>query len=305
MELIQLESFHQIVKTGSFSEASKQVYRSQSAVSHQIKNLERELKVKLFERLGKNVKLTEQGDLVFHIVDEFFRNLDNVKRICMDVQHGHCGKLTITAGNATMTCVLPGVLKKFIAQFPKITLKLITCNINVEIQSLVLKGKVDFGIGIKSNQMISENLNFLFWKSFDILLIIPKDHALSGKKTIKLIDICKYPHILHSKGTLLRKTVEEVYDRNKLVCDVVMEMDTSENIKNYVETGVGIGILSSLTITRYDEERFSIFNLNKLFGKVDLGIYYRKEKYISTAMREFVKLFAPELLGKLVSYEVV
>jgi DNA-binding transcriptional LysR family regulator len=298
MEVIQLKSFCEIVKTGSFSEASKKVYRSQSAVSHQIQNLERELNVKLFERLGKKTKLTEQGELLFHITNSFFNDLENVKRIYLDMQHGDVGNLTIAAGSATITCLLPDLLKKFMAQFPKVTLKLI---INSEIRSLVSKGEVDFGIGMKSDEIIPENLNFLFWKSFDTLLIVPKDHPISDKKNVKLIDISKYPHILHSKGTWLRKVVDNVYARNKLFCNVIMEMNTSENIKNYVEMGIGVGILSSLTVTHKDKDRFTIYNLNKLFGTVDLGIYYRKEKYISMAMRQFIKLFAPELLGNLVS----
>jgi LysR family cys regulon transcriptional activator len=301
MELIQLNSFYEIVKTGSFSEASKKVYRSQSAVSHQIKNLEKELNVKLFERLGKTVKLTEEGKILLNIISKFSDGLGNLKRIYADMQNGNFGKLDIVASSAVMTYVLPRILKKFMVQFPNITFKLVTCNIISEIQSMVLEGEVDFGIGIRPDQIIPKNLDFLFWRSLDTLLITSKNHPLSLKKTIKLSDISKYPHILYRKAAVIRKVIEDVFSKNKLSYNIIMEMDTAENIKSYVEMGIGVGILSSITITSKDKDRLAIFNVNKLFGKLDVGIYYRKDKYISTAMKQFVKLFAPELVGRFAS----
>lgn len=304
MELAQLLSFCQIVKTRSFSEASKKVFLSQSAVSHQIINLERELKVNLFERIGKKVKLTEQGEALFDIVNKFFDNLEDLNRIYADMQYGKGGKIIIATSSAIMTHVLPNLIRKFADKFPRINFKLIACNFISEIQSLIIDGGVDFGIGVKSAQILPQKMNFLRWKSFDTILITSKEHPLSNKKTLKLTDMAKYPHILYRRGTVMRSVVEEVYSRSGLTYEIIMEMDMADNIKKYVNMGIGIGILSALTLTQEDKKRFVVFNVSNIFGKMEVGIYYRKNKYISAAMKQFIKLFAPELSSNFSAHEV-
>jgi len=302
MELIQLLSFHQIVKTGSFSKASNNIFRSQSAVSHQIKNLEKELGIKLFERLGKTIKLTEEGKILFDVVSAFFNDLDNVKRIYGDMQQGKHGRLTIVTSSAMITYVLPNVIKMFIDQFARIKLKLITCAITFEIPRVILNGDADFGIGPEMDQVSSEKINFLPWKSFDKVLLMAKDHPLSKKSNVTLADIAKYPLILYGAGTVIRKSVEEAFVRNNLSYEIVMELDVAENIKKYVEIGIGLSILSSVALTHQDKNRLFVFDINHLLGKTEYGIYLRRDKYITTAMKQFIKFFAPELFHDLPSY---
>jgi DNA-binding transcriptional LysR family regulator len=300
VELAQLFSFFQIFKTFTFSEASKRLFLSQSAVSHQIINLEKELKVKLFERIGKKVKLTEQGEILFDVTNKFVNELEDLNRIYADMRYGKGGRFVIATSSAVMAHVLPQVIRKFVDQFPKINIKLIACNFISEMQSLIMEGEVDLGIGVKSAQMPSQKLGFLHWKFFDTLLLTSKSHPLSKRKNIKLSDLAKYPHILYRKGTVMRRVVEEVFSRRELTFEIIMEMDMADNIKKYVDMGIGVGILSALTLTQEDKERFAIFNVTNIFGKVDIGIYISYSRYISTAMKEFIKLFAPELLEEMV-----
>lgn len=301
MEIIQLLSFYQIVKTGSFSKASKKIFRTQSAVSHQIKNLENEFKVKLFERLGKRAILTKEGEILFDIIGKFFNDLENLKKIYNDIQYGKGGSLTIAASSAVMRYLLPDVIKMFIKKFPRINFKLITCNLTSEIQSLIFDGEADFGIGLTPNQLLPQKINFLLWQSCDMFLILAKDHPLSQKGAIQLEDISSYPLITYRKGTTIRKIIEDTFAKNKLSYEIIMEMDVAENIKTYVEMGIGLSILSSLILTPEDKKRFAIFNVTNLFGNVTYGIYYRKDKYISTAMKQFIKFFSPELINKFAS----
>jgi LysR family cys regulon transcriptional activator len=301
VELIQLLSFHEIVKTESFSKASKKVFRSQSAVSHEIKNLEKELEVKLFERLGRGIKLTGQGKILFDFTNRVLNDLENVKRIYGDMQNGKVGNLTIASSSPIMTYVLPEIIKKFIKQCPGINFNLIVCSFMSEIQSLISEGEIDFGIGVKCDEVLPQNIRFLDWKSFSTFLIMSKDHPLSHKKSIKLSDIAQYPHIIYRKGSILRKLIEEVYNRNKIDYRIIMEVDVAENIKSYVEMGLGVGIISAVTLIPKDKSRFAIFDVTRLFGKVEIGVYYRKDRYISTATKQFIKLFAPELLTRIIS----
>ncbi|MBN1104385.1 MAG: LysR family transcriptional regulator [Deltaproteobacteria bacterium] len=295
MEIIQLLSFYQIVKTGSFTKASENVSRTQSAISHQIKNLEEELGVRLFERQGKSIKLTWEGEILFDIISRFLADLDNLKKIYEDIRCGKYGNLVVATGSAIMTYLLPEVVKKFTSHAARVRFKLITSNIASEIQSMVLNGIADLGIGVRL-EPISPKMNFLFWKHVDKVLLAAKGHPLSRKRTVTLQDVAGYPLLLTREGTGVRRDVEEAFARRGLSYEIVMELDVSEDMKRYVEMGIGISILSSIPIGKEDRAKFLILNVSHLFGRMDYGVYYRKDRYVSTSMRQFIDFFAPELM---------
>lgn len=296
MELKQLVSFHHIIKTGSFSKASKKVFRSQSALSHQITKLEEELNVKLFERHGKMLLLTWEGKLLFDFITRLLDDMDNLKHIYEDVSLGRRGTLIVATSSAVCTYYLTNVIKRFITKAPNIQFKLITSTNIGEIQSMILDGHAHLGIGARAYPLLSNRLNFLFWKSFDRLLLVNKAHPLCRKKTVTINDIARYPLMLYKEGSVLRKDVEESLNRNNLSYEIVIEMDDADNLKTFVEMGLGITVLSSLTITPEDKKRFVIINVNNLFNTIDYGIYCRKNKLFTSSMREFVKVFAPDLI---------
>jgi DNA-binding transcriptional LysR family regulator len=289
MEINQLLSFYEIAKTGSFSKASEKVFRTQPAVSSQIKNLEKELNVKLFERQPKRIRLTKEGELLFNIIRNFFTELEKLKKIYEDMQHGKGGSLIIAASPSIMRYVLPNVMATFMKRFPKNKFKLIACRDPSEIESLLREGEVDLAIGPKINQS-DEHIDFLFWKSFDMLLISAKHHPISRKKNITLADISHYPLIVCREG-VLRGIIERPFIHSKLPFDVIIELDMAEYVKIYAEMGIGIAFFSSITLTEEDRNRFSIRNVKKLFGKVDYGITLRRNKYVSMQMSQFVRSF--------------
>jgi DNA-binding transcriptional LysR family regulator len=299
METIQLVSFYQIVKTGSFSKASSLVFRSQSAVSHQIANLEKELNVKLFDRIGKKIRLTDEGEILFNVVDDFFNELEKLKSTYIDMHTGKGSSLTIASGSALITYFLPNVIKKFLDRCVKSKFKWINCGLTSQIVSRVSDGEVDFGIGPNMNYAHPPNMNYISWKSFDMVLLMAKAHPLSGKKVTSLNDIVPFPLILYREGTVVRRAVEGKLIESKLPYEIAMEMDGAETIKQYVEIGLGISVLTSLALTERDKDRFSLSVVSNIFGKIDYGLYYRKDKYITAAMKQFIECFDRGLLDNL------
>ena len=302
MELIQLLSFYQIVKTGSFSRASENVFRSQSAVSHQIKNLEKDFNVILFERLGKKVRLTEEGEILFDVVSTFLNDLDNLKRVYADMQSGGHGKLTLAISGNLMTYWFKDVIRLFTDQFPGIKFKLLTVTDAVKIQEMILNGEVDFGIGLKY-QLIAKKLDFLGWKAFDRVLIAAREHPLCLKNTITLADIAAYPLILTRLGNT-KKVVEEAFARANLPYEIVMEMDYPEIIKKFIVNSINVSIFSSIALTEGDKNELAVFNVKHLFGEVEYGIYYSKDRFVSSVMKQFVNFVAPEIADRLPLYKV-
>lgn len=297
MELIQLLSFYQIVKTGSFSRASENVFRSQSAVSHQIKNLEKDFNVILFERLGKKVRLTEDGENLFAVVSTFLNDIDNLKRIYADRRSGGHGKLTLAVSGNLMTYWFKDVIRSFVDQFPAIKFKLFTVTDASTTQEMILNGEVDFGIGMK-DQIIAKKLSFLCWKAFDRVLMADRNHPLCRKKTITLGDIASYPLILTRLG-LTKKVVEEAFEQNNLSYEIAMEMDSPAMVKQFLGNNMNVSIFSSIALTEEDKSRMAVFNVRHLFGEVVYGIYCSKDKYVSSVMKQFINFAVPEIADQM------
>ncbi len=297
MEFIQLLSFYQIVKTGSFSQASKNICRSQSAVSHQIKNLEKDFDVVLFDRLGKRVTLTEEGRILFNVISTFFNDMENVKRVYADMRGGRYGQLTLAVSRNLMTYWFADVIRSFIDQFPGIKYKLYTRSDVALMQEMILDGEIDFGIAMR-DRLISKKLNFLFWRAFDRILMADKNHPLGKKKTVTGADIARYPLILTRLGGT-KKIVEEVFGRSDLSYEIVMEVDSPDIIKKFINNSTSVSIFSSLAVTEEDRKKMVVIDVERLFGKVEYGIYYSKDKFISNVMKLFINFFAPEMADRL------
>lgn len=304
MENSQLISFYEIVKAGSYSKAAKNLSITQSAVSHQIKNLEKELRIRLFERNGNMMKLTDGGEILFGCVSAFLNDLSNLKRISEDISNFKTGHLTVATNNAIIVHILPDVIKKFKEELPGIKLKLVNRNLTTELLPLVVNGEVDLAIGPRSNEIkiLSSKIDFLLWKSFGRRLLMPADHPLAKKRDIKLIDVSAYPLLSYREGAVIRKTIDDAFAREELPYEVFIEMDVAENMMKFVKMGLGLAIRTQFTPT--PEEKTSGLccrDVSHFFGKVDYGIYHRKDKYITTPMKEFMRLFDPELYDKFVA----
>ncbi len=296
MEFNQLLSFYQIIRTGSFTRASEKVLRTQSALSHQIRNLEAELNVNLFDRSGHNLKLTWEGEVLLEVISKFLVDIDNLKRIYADAREGKRGTLTIATSSAIMTYCMGDVITRLNVHAPHIKFKFIASTNVREIHRILLDGAADVGIGARLSTEMSDKLDFVYWRSFSKMLLAKKGHPLARRKDLGLVDVAQYPLILYREGTQLRRDVEEAFKRHGLRYDVIIESDVADTIKKYVGMGLGIAILSSLAITESDRKVLLLRNVDHLLKQMDYGIYYRKGTFITTPMREFIRLFAPDLL---------
>jgi len=238
--------------------------------------------------------------MLFEIISKFLNDIENLEKLCADMQSGTSGTLTLAVSRNVMTYWFTKIIRSFTARFPAIKFKLYTQSSTSIMQDMVLNGKVDFGIGSR-DQLISNKMDFIPWKSFDRVLIASRNHPICKKKKITLTDIAKYPLILTRFGGTT-KIVEEAFVQNNLSYEIVMEMDTSEFIKHFLEDGTCLSIYSSIALTEEDKQRLAVMNVSHLLGSVDYGIYYRRDKYISKVMDQFVNFIAPEITHQLSSH---
>ena len=285
-------SFQHIVKTGSFTKASKQVFRSQPALSHHIRELEQFFDVKLFNRLGNKIELTQEGEMLFNFTCTIFSELETLKKTLKEIAKGEEGGLSLAISRSMMIYRFADIITNFLNQYPKIKCKLITRNNVARMQEMILSGEIDLGLGIKS-QLISPKIGFYLWKIFDRVLVTDKDHPLTNE-LLTLKNIAKYPIIITRMG-LTKKVVEEVFYNNGIDFEITMEVDSPEIVKKFLVNRKYVSIFSSIAITEEDERNLSIYNVKHFFGSVEYGIYYSKVRPLTPTVRRFINFFAPEL----------
>lgn len=299
MEWQQIIGFSNVARLGSFTRAAEATYRTQSALTQQIKALENELECRLFERIGKRrLILTPAGEKLLVFADSLRANYDRFLQEIHEDQALQRGRLAIAAPFTTLYHLMPGAIKSFIRHFPAVELSLLDRSQRDTID-LVKRGDVDFGVALESSA--PPELCVLRWKTAESVLLVPAGHPLAerrpGAKRVSAKEIARYPLIL-PPGTAAfsrRNSLEELFRRYHLDYRVVMESSNVELSSVYVEMGLGISFASVV--------RELVTLKNRKLEFVPLGHYFKPE-HIAIIMRRdkplarFHKAFLERLTGK-------
>lgn len=296
MEFQQLRGFYYSARLGSLTKAAEKMSITQSAVSQQIKSLEAELGVKLFNRFGPRKDLTHDGKLFFQLITPLIQEIDSLKVTFEDLKGNQRGVLTTAATTFMIMNHLPYVIKKFTKEYPHVRLTVLERRWN-EIVSLTQSGEIDFGIA--PLEKIPPNLNYIELKPIERVLITGMDHPLAKKNDLSLLDIAQYPMITYEKGLISRDEVDKVFEEVRLNVEVVMEATNAETIKRYVEMGIGIAIIPKSALSPAQTRRLKAIAVSKYFGKIHYCVILRKGKHITTWARNFLLLLNPSLKERL------
>jgi len=274
------------------SKASEILYASQPTISLQIKTLEEELDVKLFERRGPRLKLTTEGEILYDLVSPLVQGIDRIKE-SFSAHYGDLtsGELTIAAEESTILYTLPKPIKKFVHDHPGIRLKLANVT-GSDGREMVLSDEADFAVS--SMLDVPDNLSYEPFVSFPSVLIMPKDHPLSKLAKVTLADIGKYGMILPPSQFSSWRLVKMVFALNGANYKVVLEAGGWEVVKKYVSLGLGISIVTDICITDADREQFSIVNLDEFFPARKYGVVSRQGKTLSAPAQKFIEILNNE-----------
>lgn len=240
MEWQQLLGFSQVAKLGSFTKAAEATFRTQSALTQQVKALEEELKCRLLERSGRRVRLTPAGERLLKFTQETFDGLDRLKEDLQEIVERPRGRLKLAAPFTTLYHLLPATLKEYTNCFPQVELTILD-RPQREVIFLVQQGEVDFGLALES--LVPKNLTKIRWLQVRAALMAPPDHPLTQAHKVSLKSLARYPLILppHSLKYAGRERLEDMFRREGLEYRVVMESANAELTALYVEMGVGLG----------------------------------------------------------------
>lgn len=290
MEIQQLKGFLAVARFNNFTIAAQKTHRTQPTISLQVKALEEELGVKLFERLGpKKVRLTAEGRILQDLVASVVEDLENVKTR-FDEARGVFSRssVKIVTQRSVMVSLLPNIIKRFKQVYPECQITVLNRS-REEILRLLEEGEADVGI-TSSVTNIPPNLNYRAFARFNRILIATKKHPISEQKNITIEELAKYPLILPARESHTRKIIDRLFAEKGLNYDLTMEVVGRDAIKTYVGMNLGISIITDYYISPADKKTLFVKNLSRLLGKSEMGVLTRKGKFLSDPVREFINL---------------
>lgn len=291
MEWRQIIGFYQLVRLGSFTKAAEATFRTQSALSQQIKALEEELGCLLIERIGnRKLRLTTKGENFFRFAEEVLEKYESLTESLHDLQGIQRGALSVAAPFTTLYHLFPEILREYIAQYPQVQLSILDRPQKAVIE-LVKSGDVDFGFVLES--VTPPNLVSWRWKRVGTVLMVPLGHHLASLKEVTFDEVVQYPLILNPRNQAHpgRVDIEERIKRLGLSYSVAMESSNVELSSVYVEMGLGVSfatIVQDLPILK--NRKLEFIPLDHYFDPDYLVIVTRKNWTIASCKSAFLNL---------------
>lgn len=297
MKLQQLRYLVEVARSNlNISEAAEVLYTSQPGVSKQIKLLEDELGIIIFERSGKRLTaITEPGKRVLEIARRLLRETENIKRVGEEYASGKSGRLAIATTHTQARYALPCIVKEFVGRYPKVRLTLHQGN-PVQIAEWTLQGKADLAIATELDQY--PELVVLPSYQWGLCLIAPDGHPVLMEKNLTLSVLTKWPLITYDTVFSARTRVDQAFERAQLTPNIVLAAIDTDVIKTYVELGLGLGIIADIA---HDAERdvgLCAMDAAHLFGSNITRIGLRRGTYLRCFEYDFISLFAGHLTRK-------
>lgn len=287
MDLDQLHTFLEIVRLKSFSKAAQTCYRTQPAISAQVRQLEQELNTTLFERLGTKISLTVAGRIFAEHAEQILALRRRAQDSINELEKVPRGELLIAANEATCIYVLPAVFAEFKKQFPNVQL-LVDRSYGARVVQAVLDNLADFGI--TQLPVEEKKLQVVKIYSDEIKLLVPAGHKLASYERIMPRDLLGEQVLLPKTGTT-RARLNAWLDSVHEDLNVSMELDSTEMIKRFVMANLGVSFLAA---SHCQEEvaanRLVAVSLGPEPMIRRVGLIYRRDKVLSKAGLGFIQV---------------
>ncbi|MDR3590191.1 MAG: LysR family transcriptional regulator [Negativicutes bacterium] len=288
MEIRQLKTFALIARLGSFVQAADTLGYAQSTVTSHIQTLESELGVRLFERLGHRIKLTDPGKSLLPYAEQVIKlTAEALEAITKpDVPQG---KLTIGTGESLGTYRLPALLQAYRNACPgvEIILKFANCS---TIDEYIRNNEIDVGLIINNrvggNDLVVETIS-----AEPMLFLVSPEHPLAQKEKVGPADLAETCVILTEPGCSYRLTMEKILKDSRTAAPSFLEASSIETIKQLVMLGFGLSMLPSFAVEKeLADGRIRSVRWDGPIPDYTVQLLYHKDKWLSPALREFLRI---------------
>jgi DNA-binding transcriptional LysR family regulator len=287
MDFDQLETFLEVARHASFSRAAEKRFRTQPAISSQIRSLEEEVGSKLFDRSGGKVALTAPGKVFQKFAEETLAARKEVFRAVAETERIPRGEIVVSANEGTCLHVLPEVFAHFKKQYPDVSVNVKRADYG-KILEWVADNTVDFGV--VSLPINDNRLTVVPIHRDELVAITPADHPLARAKSVTIADVAAYPLVMPKAGRT-RDTLEDLFHERRLKPQITMELDSSELLKRFVAADVGVGFISrSHVVEDVRADALAALPLSDARIFRDLALVFRKDKALSRAALAFIDI---------------
>lgn len=283
MTLDGLRCFCALVETGSFRRAAEQVFRSQPAVSQQIKALEREMGQVLVDR--RTGRPTAQGQTLHARAAAILRAVDALAREMADQDGANTGELRLGTSDTTAMYLLPPHVRRFTAAMPQVRL-VITNRASDAIAAQVLRGELDLGLVTLPQNHPDLAEEALFRQR--LVLVTPRNHPLTRRKAVDWRDLGDTPLLLLDAQTRTGAVLREHFRRAGFTPQVMLDSGSFEVIKRYIAEGAGVSFLPEAVLVR-GESRLTRLEMQGL-PEIGIGVIWRRDAYLTRPARAFLEL---------------
>lgn len=288
MELRNIDTFLKVAGTQNFSKAAEMLGYSQSAVTIQIQKLEKELGIQLFERIGKRVYLTEEGQKFIDYANNLMMAADKALHFS-NRKAQVSGKLRIGGVESICTAVLPELLLDFYKECPEVEV-VIRSGPTEDLIDMAMSNEIDFVFTLDQKIYRSEWICAVE-KEENIVFVTLEDHKLGKDKTIPIQELVKQPFILTENGAAYRYELERMLSPLELEITPILEIGNTETIINLLRKGMGISFLPEFTVKK-DLKKQSLAQIHTNIPGVKMyhQLLYHKNKWITKQMQIFIEL---------------
>src|ERR1700685_350610 len=284
MDFDQLETFLEVAKLSSFSRAAERRFRTQPAISAQIRALEEEVGAKLLDRSGGKVAITAAGKVFQKYAEETLEQRRVVLIAIAEMHRVPRGEIVVAANEGTCLHILPEVFADFKRQYPSVAVSVKRQEHN-KILEAIIENSCDFGV--VSMPVPDKRLTVVPIHRDELILITPPRHPLAANRETTLAEVAEYPLLLPKVGRT-RDALEALFHERKLKPRISMELDSSELLKRFVAADVGIGFIPRSHVAEdLQAKALAALTLSDASVQRDLALVFRKDKALSRAALAF------------------
>ena len=287
MDFDQLRTFLEVAKQGSFSRAGQKVFRSQSAVSAQIRQIESEYGERLLDRSGKTVRLTPAGEVFREYAQRMLSLRDESLRAVADHGNDPRGVLALGANEATCLYVLPNVFAEYLRLYPSVQVSIYR-NFSHKILERLDSGAIDVGIVTLPVKMPMLKVRTIFRDR--LVLMVSADNPLAQQDKVPISMVVEQPVILPRTG-FTRRIMDKLFRPYRDKLHVRMELPSIGMIKSFVAAGLGVSLISeSFARDEVQSGKVKLIALKDNELSRELGLAYRRNRSLPRAAEVFIEL---------------
>ncbi len=295
MTLRQLRYIAAVARYGlNVSATAEHLYTSQPGVSKQIRLLEDELGVEIFERTGRQLtRVTPAGKVIIELANRILHESENIEQVAQEFRDPAAGSLSIATTHTQARYALPPVIERFTSAYPRVALHM-NQGTPTQIAEMAAAGTVDFAIATEAMEHF-EDLVMMPCYHWDRAIVVRRDHRLADKPDLTLSDVAAESLITYVFGFTGRSRLDRAFNAAGLTPNVVLTATDADVIKTYVRLGLGIGIMANMAYEPEIDGDLVRLDASHLVESSTARIGFRRNTRLRGYMYAFIEAFAPHL----------